>query len=360
MVRHVHHVSTTCTHTHTHSTHTCTHRDTFLLASFPSLARCEGTVPCWALSAARSPCSLCAPFSFDEFKAVAADFIPASFISGNFPLAIQPSPPRSCPPSGTFLVQLTLPHYYGSDVNVSLRSVPDGLISTADGATSIYWNTSATGAQRKGSQNLNIACSPVLESSRVNFALAPGSDNFHYSLGTMRAAVSRVTQRVFSMSFADASCLSFFFSDSSSIGFTVSRDLPPAFLRVNMTSDLLRLRNGTVLDPSSRLIQFDGYSGYLDLNAASDTGVQPQLPGNLNIPEYLQSPDSMGLLEPGWTADGWWQALSLAHPATLFACGEKPASSDYTFWQWTSRESNALRSISVQLSVTHTNQQGVR
>ncbi len=119
---------------------------------------------------------------FDEFKAIASEFVPAAFKSGNFPLVLV-SPPRSCPPSGTFILPLGLPHYYGSDVNVTMRSVPEGLVSATGGVTSLYWNTSATGAKRVGNQNIIVACSAELESTRVDLALTPNSDNFHYSLG---------------------------------------------------------------------------------------------------------------------------------------------------------------------------------
>jgi hypothetical protein len=120
-------------------------------------------------------------------------------------------------------------------------------------------------------------------------------------------------------------------------------------MRVNLSSPLLIPRNGAVLDPSTLTIQFDGYSSYLDLNIANDTGLVPSPPSNLLIPEYLQSPDPTGQLTPGWSADGWWQSLSLAHPATLFGCGEKTPSTVYTVWSGMIRESNALKSISVQV-----------
>ena len=113
----------------------------------------------------------------------------------------------------------------------------------------------------------------------------------------------------------------------------------------------VQFTTATAASLASPLVAFDGYSSFLDLNTADDTGVKPQAAfGGLNIPEYLQSPDPTGQLQIGWSAEGWYQALSLAHPATVFSCGESAASEALTKWTSTLRTGPAIRSIVVSVS----------
>jgi hypothetical protein len=263
----------------------------------------------------------------DEFSALASTFVPAAFNSGNFPLPLTP-PPRACPTSGTFDLLLTLPHYYGGAVNVSITTDPPGLASVIGSpGPYVYWDTSLAPALRKKEQTIRVACSTLQDLTTVSLAMTSDSDTFHYSLA------------------------------EDSRGFTVSQTLPPSVLRLNFSSPLLQPLNGaqvTAVDSApfaSPLVVFDGYSSFLDLNTADDTGVQPQAAlGGLNIPEYLQSPDPTGLLQIGWSAEGWYQALSLAHPATVFSCGQSAASEVLTTWSGTSRTGPAIRSIVVSVS----------
>jgi hypothetical protein len=139
--------------------------------------------------------------------------------------------------------------------------------------------------------------------------------------------------------------------------FTVSQTLPAAVFALNLTSPLVQPINGAQVTtvastPSATpLVVFNGYSSFLDLNTAADTGVLPQAAlGGLNIPAYLQSPDPTGQLQIGWSAEGWYQALSLAHPATVFSCGESAASDALTTWTSTVRTGPAVRSIVVSVS----------
>jgi len=264
----------------------------------------------------------------DEFIAIANDFVPPAFNSGNFPLSLTP-PPLSCPSSGTFDLLLTLPHYYGSAVNVTVTSNPPGLASVVGSPIpSVYWDTSLAPAARKKEQTIRVACSSSQDLTSVSLAMTDDSDSFHYSL------------------------------DDDSRGFTISQTLPVPVLRLNFSSPLLLPFNGaqlTTVAPAplaSPVVVFDGYSSFLDLNTAADTGVQPQAAlGFRNIPDYLQSPDLTGQLQPGWSADGWYQATSLAHPATLFSCGENAASEALTAWTGTTRTGPAIRSIVVAMSV---------
>jgi hypothetical protein len=265
----------------------------------------------------------------DEFSAIANDFVPASFNSGNFPLSLTP-PPKTCPLSGTFDLLLTLPHYYGSAVNVSVTTNPPGLASVVlSPGPYVYWDTSLSPASRKKEQTIRVACSTLQDLTTVSLSLTSDSDTFHYSLA------------------------------EDSRDFTVSQTLPPAILALNFSSPLLQPLNGAQVTTvaaapfASPLVVFDGYSSFLDLNTAADTGVLPQAAlGGLNIPEYLQSPDLTGQLQPGWSAEGWYQALSLAHPATLFSCGQKEASEQLTTWSGNERNGPALRSIVVSMSGT--------
>jgi len=263
----------------------------------------------------------------DEFSAIAGTFVPPAFYSGNFPLPLTP-PPRSCPSSGTFDLLLTLPHYYGGAVNVSVTSDPLGLATVLDSPGPYsFWDTSLAPPLRKQAQTIRVACSTAQDVTTVSLALTADSDTFHYSLA------------------------------DDSHGFTVSQTLPAPILSLNFSSPLLQPLNGaqvitvTPAPFASPLVVFDGYSSFLDLNTAADTGVLPQAAfGGLNIPEYLQSPDPTGQLQIGWSAEGWYQALSLAHPATVFSCGESAASEALTAWTSSIRTGPAVRSIVIAVS----------
>jgi hypothetical protein len=265
--------------------------------------------------------------SMDEFSSLATTFVPPSFNSGNFPLSLTP-PPRSCPSSGTFDLLLTLPHYYGGAVNVSITTNPPDLASVLDSpGPYVYWDTSLPPALRKKAQTIRIACSSLQDVTTVSLALTADSDTFHYSLA------------------------------DDSRDFTVSQTLPAAVFALNLSSPLVQPLNGAQVTTvaaapfASPLVVFDGYSSFLNLNTADDTGVQPQAAlGGLNIPEYLQSPDPTGQLQIGWSAEGWYQALSLAHPATVFSCGENAASEALTTWTLSVRTGPAIRSIVVSVS----------
>jgi hypothetical protein len=267
------------------------------------------------------------PLSMEEFSAIADTFVPPSFNSGNFPLPLTP-PPRACPSSGTFDLLLTLPHYYGGAVNVSITTNPPELATVLESTDPyVFWDTSLAPALRKQAQTIRVACSLVQDLTTVSLSLTSDSDTFHYSLA------------------------------EDSRDFTVSQTLPPAILALNFSSPLLQPLNGAQVTTvasapfASPLVVFDGYSSFLDLNTAADTGVLPQAAlGGLNIPEYLQSPDLTGQLQPGWSAEGWYQALSLAHPAAVFSCGQSAASEALTTWTSSQRSGPAIRSIVVSVS----------
>jgi hypothetical protein len=90
-------------------------------------------------------------------------------------------------------------------------------------------------------------------------------------------------------------------------------------------------------------LRFNGYNSYLDLNTKEDTGQMPDPVTGLNVDAYWQSAPSSGVGTTGWTIDGWYMPLSLAHPATLFSCSDMTPSTNMTGIY----SSNAKYSISV-------------
>jgi hypothetical protein len=128
---------------------------------------------------------------------------------------------------------------------------------------------------------------------------------------------------------------------------------PVPMLTLNLGSPLLQPARHATLEtfPSPltnttiNVLRFNGYNSYLDLNTEQDTGQTPNSATGLNVDAYWQSTPDSSLGVTGWTVEGWYQPLSLAHPTTLFSCSDMPPSTTMTGMY----TSNAKYSISFSL-----------
>lgn len=157
--------------------------------------------------------------SYEEFKEIASKHVATALIVGRHSIYLTP-PPKSCPASGPFTLSLTLPHYHGDNVNVSLTSDPPGLINKAF----IFWNTSAT--VKVGPQSFTVTCGNGTEYTRVYLALTADSDNVHYTI------------------------------DEITESFSVAADLPEPMFNLNITG--VRPYFASPVDPASMSIALNG------------------------------------------------------------------------------------------------------
>jgi hypothetical protein len=120
--------------------------------------------------------------TLDEVATLAAingsGITPAAFTA---PQALYiPVTTRVCPSQGTAIpLTITLPHYYGGNVWLSVMTVPAGLVNVS----TLFWNTSNAEGSDDSVRYVGVNCSYTVATTRVIFAFMPGSDTQHYTFG---------------------------------------------------------------------------------------------------------------------------------------------------------------------------------